>query len=96
MLAVAKAGHESMTHLHGDGAGGQGLVLQGVEVKAAVFEGDPCVPGPSFLLVDGEHEASLQQSPGDLCQATEVLGLQDMRRHVKESAIREGKVNLEM
>ena len=83
MLAVAKAGHESMTHLHGDGAGGQGLVLQGVEVKAAVFQADPRVSVASLLLVDGKHQASLQLSSGGLSQATEVLSLQGVRRLLK-------------
>lgn len=46
-----------------------------MEVNPSVFEGDPCVTAPSFLLVGGEHEASLQQASGGLFKAAEVLGL---------------------
>ena len=69
-----------MTYLHGDHARVRGLVLQGMKVKAVVFEGNPCVAGPSFLLMDSKHTTCLQQSLGGFSWAAEVLGLQDMRR----------------
>lgn len=60
---------------------GLGQALQGVEVvgmqeSAIAFKADSCVPTPSVLLVDSEHEAGLQQDPCGLHQAAEVLSLQ--------------------
>ncbi len=60
-------GRDALTHLQGGDEVRQDLGLQGVEVKAAVFKADPCVPSLSLHVVDGEDKASLCQAPGMLC-----------------------------
>ena len=48
--------------------------------------------GLTFGFVGGKHKAGLQQGPGRLCQAAEVLGLQGTRRQVEGEAGQERKV----
>ena len=68
-------GQKSLTHLHGEGMGWRGLLLQGMEVQAAVFKADSSMPALPFCMVNREHEAVLQQLPDGLRQAVEVIHL---------------------
>ncbi|KAG0722178.1 hypothetical protein GWK47_044988 [Chionoecetes opilio] len=67
----------------GDGAEGQGLVPQAMEVQAVVLKAEASLATLLCRCVDGKHQPSVQQVPGVHRQAAEVLHLQGERRRVE-------------